>query len=77
MRPRVCMAIVSAKPAGTMIMNCRGEELKKHKRRAQFEINRRKLIASIGFSNAKLQAFSNGIQAEIARFRKEKLNKLN
>lgn len=74
MRPRICMAVVSAKPAGTTFMNCRGKELEKHKRRAQFEINRKKLLSSVGSASIELHLFASSIANEIKKFKQSKKN---
>ena len=69
MRPRIRMAVVSAKPTGTIFFNCNKEEIERNNRRAQFERNRKACLTIIK-SKPELNSFGMGVMNAISEWRK-------
>lgn len=72
MRPRVCMAIVSVHPTGTIVRRESKDEIQKSIRRAEFE-KRRKSLSILDIKiDTSLHIYSMGISEAIKKFRDDK-----
>lgn len=74
MRPRICMAIITSKPSGTIVSRESKEQIERGKRRASFEKNRKKLKSVMPqlIVPIELVSFNNGVAEAIAKFKRSK-----
>lgn len=73
MRNKVCMAIVTATPSGSIVKRENKSQFEKAKRRAQFEKSYNKKTLVVGRTiDASLMSFSNGIATQIRLFKQSK-----
>ena len=72
MRPRICMAIVSVHPTGTIVRRENKDEIQRSIRRAEFEKRKRCLSILSVKVDASLHIYSMGITEAIKKFRNDK-----
>lgn len=75
MRPRICMAIITATPSGSIVRRETKAQLEASQRRAKFERDRKKLrIAVVGKEPipVELISFNNNVANAIVEFKKSK-----
>ena len=77
MRPRILMAVVTAKPNGLVVNKLTKEVKAKHIRRAEFEVRYRKLSVIKCENKSDLHRFAEGLENQIKSFRNKKLTSAN
>lgn len=72
MRRRICMAIVSVNPTGTIIRRENKDQIQRSIRRAEFEKRKKCLLALNIKSDTDMHMYSIGISEAIKKFRNDR-----